>query len=36
MTRLRVAYGATQSLYGVKTDITTLGKIIGGGMPIGA
>src|SRR5437899_909397 len=36
MTGFRVAYGGAQSLYGVKPDITTLGKIIGGGLPIGA
>ena len=36
MTGFRVAYGGAQSLYDVKPDITTLGKIIGGGMPIGA
>ncbi len=36
MTGFRVAYGGAQSVYGVKPDITTLGKIIGGGMPIGA
>ncbi|HEX8152121.1 MAG TPA: glutamate-1-semialdehyde 2,1-aminomutase, partial [Thermoanaerobaculia bacterium] len=36
MTGFRVAYSGAQSLYGVKPDITTLGKIIGGGMPIGA
>src|SRR5205807_961108 len=36
MTGFRVAYGGAQSLYSVKPDITTLGKIIGGGMPIGA
>jgi glutamate-1-semialdehyde 2,1-aminomutase len=36
MTGFRVAYGGAQSLYGLKPDITTLGKIIGGGMPIGA
>lgn len=36
MTGFRVAYGGAQSLYGVKADLTTLGKIIGGGMPIGA
>src|SRR5258708_4742312 len=34
MTGFRVAYGGGQTLYGVKPDITTLGKIIGGGMPI--
>ncbi len=36
MTGFRVAYGGAQSLYGVSPDITTLGKIIGGGMPVGA
>jgi glutamate-1-semialdehyde 2,1-aminomutase len=36
MTGFRVAYGGAQQLYGVRPDITTLGKIIGGGMPIGA
>ncbi len=36
MTGFRVAYGGAQSLFGVQPDITTLGKIIGGGMPIGA
>lgn len=36
MTGFRVAYGGAQSLYGVRPDITTLGKIIGGGMPVGA
>jgi glutamate-1-semialdehyde 2,1-aminomutase len=36
MTGFRVAYGGAQERYGVKPDITTLGKIIGGGMPIGA
>jgi len=36
MTGFRVAYGGAQSLYDVKPDLTTLGKIIGGGMPIGA
>ena len=36
MTGFRVAYGGAQSLYGIHPDITTLGKIIGGGMPIGA
>ncbi len=36
MTGFRVAYGGAQQLYDVKPDITTLGKIIGGGMPIGA
>lgn len=36
MTGFRVAYGGAQSLYGMTPDITTLGKIVGGGMPIGA
>lgn len=36
MTGFRVSYGGAQALYDVKPDITTLGKIIGGGMPIGA
>jgi glutamate-1-semialdehyde 2,1-aminomutase len=36
MTGFRVAYGGAQQLYGIKPDITTLGKIIGGGLPVGA
>ncbi len=36
MTGFRVAYGGAQQLYGVRPDITTLGKVIGGGMPVGA
>src|SRR5437016_6745470 len=36
MTGFRVAYGGAQTLYNIKPDLTTLGKIIGGGMPIGA
>jgi glutamate-1-semialdehyde 2,1-aminomutase len=36
MTGFRVALGGAQSLYQVKPDLTTLGKIIGGGMPVGA
>ena len=36
MTGFRVAWGGAQSLYGVRPDLTTLGKIIGGGMPVGA
>ncbi|MBP90107.1 MAG: glutamate-1-semialdehyde-2,1-aminomutase [Planctomycetaceae bacterium] len=36
MTGFRVAYGGAQSIYGIDPDITTLGKIVGGGMPIGA
>ena len=35
-TGFRVAYGGAQELYGVQADLTTLGKIIGGGLPIGA
>lgn len=36
MTGFRVALGGAQERYGVKPDITTLGKVIGGGMPVGA
>jgi len=36
MTGFRVGFGGAQALYGVKPDLTTLGKIIGGGMPVGA
>ncbi len=36
MTGFRVAAGGAQQLYGVKPDLTTLGKIIGGGLPVGA
>ena len=36
MTGFRVALGGAQAVYGVKPDLTTLGKIIGGGMPVGA
>ena len=32
----RVAYGGAQSLYGITPDLTCLGKIIGGGLPVGA
>jgi glutamate-1-semialdehyde 2,1-aminomutase len=32
----RVSYGGAQALYGVKPDLTVLGKIIGGGLPVGA
>lgn len=35
ITGLRLAIGGAQSLYGVQADLTTLGKIIGGGFPIG-
>ena len=36
MTGFRVARGGAQSVYGVKPDLTTLGKVIGGGLPVGA
>ena len=36
MTGFRVALGGAQSIYGVTPDLTTLGKVIGGGMPVGA
>ena len=36
MTGFRVAWGGAQVLYGIKADITCLGKIIGGGLPVGA
>ncbi len=36
MTGFRVALGGAQQYYGVKPDITTLGKVIGGGLPVGA
>ena len=36
MTGFRVALGGVQSVYGVRPDLTTLGKVIGGGMPVGA
>lgn len=36
MTGFRVALGGAQARYGVKPDLTTLGKIIGGGLPVGA
>ena len=36
MTGFRVAYGGAQSLYGVTPDLTCLGKVIGGGLPVGA
>jgi len=36
MTGFRVAYGGAQSLYGIVPDLTCLGKIIGGGLPVGA
>jgi glutamate-1-semialdehyde 2,1-aminomutase len=36
MTGFRVALGGAQSVYNVKPDLTTLGKVIGGGLPVGA
>lgn len=36
ITGFRVALGGAQTLYGVRPDLTTFGKIIGGGMPVGA
>jgi glutamate-1-semialdehyde 2,1-aminomutase len=36
MTGLRLAFGGAQERYNVKPDLTTLGKIIGGGLPVGA
>jgi glutamate-1-semialdehyde 2,1-aminomutase len=36
MTGFRVALGGAQQLYGVMPDLTTLGKVIGGGLPVGA
>jgi glutamate-1-semialdehyde 2,1-aminomutase len=36
MTGFRVHLGGAQALYGVRPDLTTLGKVIGGGLPVGA
>jgi len=36
MSGFRVAYGGAQALFGIKPDLTTLGKVIGGGLPVGA
>ena len=36
MTGFRVALGGAQAAYGIRPDMTTLGKIVGGGMPVGA
>ena len=36
MTGFRVALGGAQAVYGIKPDLTTLGKVIGGGLPVGA
>src|SRR5271166_346244 len=36
MTGFRLAFGGAQELYGISPDVTTMGKIIGGGLPVGA
>ncbi|GIX04666.1 MAG: glutamate-1-semialdehyde 2,1-aminomutase [Planctomycetaceae bacterium] len=36
MTGFRIAWGGAQELYGMRADMTTLGKILGGGLPVGA
>jgi glutamate-1-semialdehyde 2,1-aminomutase len=36
MTGFRLAYGGAQEVYGIQPDLTTMGKIIGGGLPVGA
>jgi glutamate-1-semialdehyde 2,1-aminomutase len=36
MTGFRIAPGGAQELYGIRADLTTLGKILGGGLPVGA
>lgn len=36
ITGFRLAYGGAQQLYGIHADLTTLGKVIGGGLPVGA
>jgi glutamate-1-semialdehyde 2,1-aminomutase len=36
ITGFRAAYGGAQELYGIKADLTCLGKVIGGGLPVGA
>jgi glutamate-1-semialdehyde 2,1-aminomutase len=36
MTGFRLALGGAQQLYGIRPDLTTLGKVIGGGLPVGA
>ena len=36
MTGFRVAYGGAQEYFGVTPDVTTMGKVIGGGLPVGA
>ena len=36
MTGFRLTFGGAQELYGIRPDLTTMGKIIGGGLPVGA
>jgi len=36
MTGFRLAFGGAQQLFGIRPDLTTLGKVIGGGLPVGA
>src|SRR5947209_19486783 len=36
MTGFRVAFGGAQERFGIRPDLTTLGKVIGGGLPVGA
>ncbi|MDO8671372.1 MAG: aminotransferase class III-fold pyridoxal phosphate-dependent enzyme, partial [Dehalococcoidia bacterium] len=36
ITGFRLAYGGAQAVYGIKPDLTCLGKVIGGGLPVGA
>src|SRR5438309_3500909 len=36
MTGFRVAFGGAQARFGIRPDLTTLGKVIGGGLPVGA
>ena len=36
MTGFRISYGGAQEKFGVTPDLTTLGKVIGGGLPVGA
>ena len=36
MTGFRVAKGGAQEIYGITPDLTALGKVIGGGLPVGA
>ena len=36
MTGFRVAFGGAQQRFGIRPDLTTLGKVIGGGLPVGA